>query len=136
MLFSRNNTRPGMLLMALLTVAAAIVCNARIASAQNQCCNINIRNSTDCRFDVCLITATGERCVTIAPGGNNFDVPNCPPDYRFVVRDVCGVTHAMPSVPGTSINVRTSHGCCLRIYLASPCCWEVTVADSCAPCGA
>lgn len=123
--------RPAMLFAALVAVAAMFAADARTATAQ--CCNVNIRNSTDCRFEACLNFGDTRRCVVIHPGGNNFDVPECP-DYRFTVTDVCGTTHAFPMIPGTSINVLTSRGCCLRIYLASDCCWEVTPAADCSPC--
>lgn len=127
---SFNSTRRFVLIAALLAVVGVIM-NA--ASASASCCNINIRNSTDCRFEACLDFYTHERCVVIHPGGNNFNVPECP-GYRLVVHDACGVTHHFPTVVGTSINVITSRGCCLRIYLASDCCWEVTYAANCDPC--
>jgi len=117
-------------IVALLAAIAAIV---NTGTAVAQCCNINIRNSTECRFEACLDLYTTERCVVVHQGGNNFDVPECP-NYRLVVHDACGVTHHFPTVPGTWINVRTSRGCCLRIYLASDCCWEVTYATNCDPC--
>ena len=132
MIFSKNKFRPGMLIAALLVAVAAFAFNTMAASAQ--CCGINIRNATECRFEVCLDLYSTERCLDILPGGNTYTIAECP-NYRLVVHDACGVTHHLPMVPGTSINVRTRRGCCVRIYLASDCCWEVTPADSCAPCG-
>jgi hypothetical protein len=125
------NARPAMLIAALMMIVAAIAFETQSASAQ-QCCTVNIRNLSSCRFRACFDFGATQYCFGVGLGANNVAVPHCAP-HRLVAMDACGNPHHFPTVVGQCITVNTGAGCCLLICMTAPCCWDV-IDTHCLPC--
>jgi hypothetical protein len=120
-----------MLAVAFIAMAAATAIDAPRALAE--CCGFGIGNSSPCTFRVTIVLPTGERVVSVPPGGGSWTIPDCVP-FRLKVTDVCGVEHYLPAVIGECITVSFGPLCCITICKVTECRWEAHQTHCIPPC--
>lgn len=123
-------------LSAVMLVAAIIfVANAVDLKAQ-QCCHVNMENTSACTAEICVTTGAGTICKFVPGGGMDVTAIPCGANPLVTVTDACGNKIVIP-LGGCLTSVKLPGGCCVDVCLKKNAngCWTVRVtpvAGSCA----
>ncbi len=118
----------------MLAAAVLFVTNTTDGVAQ-QCCHVNIENTSACVAEICVTTGAGTICNFVAGGGIGAIGIPCGANPLVTVTDACGIKTVIP-LGGCISPVRLPGGCCVQVCLQKNAnnCWTVRITPVAGAC--